>query len=273
MKYLGALCVLLAFTQASAESDLTIRWIVSDIPPFITFPEGRDEIKLKDAKGSLIESHKKLEELLPQYTHQYVVQSVPRAEQSYKDKKGFCSLILRYNKPREEYINFGASVVTIGVKVGIILSPNSKYFSSAKKLADESGFEKLLRQDQFKIAVHNGRSYGTELDRIIKDNASKKTFFNQSSRTASIFSLVESDRVQATLAFKHELANYKRSHKSDLQYFDLKESDSEEIGYASCDKSEQGEKTLKDISEALRSANYRKFSNDVLVPLIRSYEK
>ena len=163
LRHLVLLCGLLpALLLQPASAKERIFWLVRDLPPF-TILEGPEK-----GQGVIDQLLPLLIRQMPEYDHSIVRVNRARGIQMLQDLNSFtCDPTLLWTPERAEYVRF--SVPSLGVlSGGLVLRKDSEALVAPYLDGQEVDLHGLLSKAPLKLGVVAERSYGTQIDAILR---------------------------------------------------------------------------------------------------------
>jgi uncharacterized protein (TIGR02285 family) len=232
-----------------------ITWLFSDFPPYYIIngnnkDEGRDQQLIK-----------LINEYLPndQFYWKRFPTSRTITEISNPDNK-YCVMSLFKNTERSKNMIFSKHFSTISFTPKVFIRSDSYYQlsdtqSQSNRLNNSFSLNELLDKYQLGLGITKGRSYGIELDKIIKKSKYKEQIFYRSGIgvSSSLLKMLSKNRVQMVLGYVEEFKYTidKLKIKDEFITLSVDESDDHAIGYVGCSRNAWGKNAIMRIDKAL----------------------
>ena len=221
-----------------------IEWALFNFPPFIATKSGRldgsaENRILNDLQGKLTE-----------YTHHHTMVSVSTLLAMLKQKRKVCSAWV-YRTPERESLAYFTSFFPIPSQGLVVRATDMDRFREMKKIS----LKYLLEQTNLRLGLEKDRSYGQELDKIIKASSPEKiTYVEGPSAAEALIKMLMSGRVNYILEFPQVVAYYNEAMKlsPNLYYNELEEFSGMRLVNIVCTKSRWGRLVSRDIDKALQ---------------------
>lgn len=175
----------------------TITWMEADFPPFLIH-DGEFVGEGYGDTGTDI-----IIENLPQYKHQQIIANLSRQYKFFKQQDNVCSVGLYKNPEREEFMYFSIPVFFSLPNVLIINQEKYKDFGEQRVVS----LAEVLKGNKLIIGHSNNRSYGVEIDQIIKEYGSDDNLFLYEGRELALnsFEMLKRDRLDAIIGSPEEV--------------------------------------------------------------------
>ncbi|MFS4459489.1 TIGR02285 family protein [Bdellovibrio sp. HCB2-146] len=233
-----------------------IGWVLFNFPPLFKFSEGTSDIE--KSVGPMAEIQRELVKALPQYKHSFHLVTFPRAKKLFESGNHYCTILLLKTEEREQYLYFGSTIATTLPPGLVILRKNENLIkpSSTHSTVD---LLKLLQTTNFQLGVVSGRSFSSEVDHSLTQAQKSVYKLVVSEAMGSLFKMITAQRIDGALAYYLELAEEQARNPAsrELGFYPLKQ-DQEILSLpVSCEKSEWGKRTLKNIARAVKDQAVR----------------
>jgi len=248
----------LTFIPLFAEK-IEVDWHVAKFPPFMNINENSKNGICINAMNTAINK-------LHDYKHNISVIPFSRTMEEIKVLNLVCFPCFLKNKDREESMYFSKPFTAFSMQHGIVVKSKSidkiKQYISKENVID---LEKLLNSKIFKLGIANRRSYGNEIDAIIKKYDGEENIYRRSGSNVSegFLQMMIVDRdIDGTIIYNAKLNNllkkYNKEIKKDFVFLKIKNLPDINYLYMACSKTKDGEvfinKLNKNISDIRNSA-------------------
>ncbi len=249
-RMIASLCflILLVWCPCYAAEEMTVTWLDMDIPPFYI-------LKGEYAGTGIADEITKLfQQRLPQYTHKHANVVFAKAMEQFKSGESVCHAAFFKTPEREEFAYFSAVPSDIVPPVGITIKrKNLKQFETGATLS----LAELLKNSELRCGAVKGRSYGTEIDRLLEQYQGKSHVFLRTSGAMyeGMFSMLLADRFDYLIGSPLEAMYASKivSEKGEeIVNLPLQESSSCQVGYVACTKNEWGKQMIEHVNLILR---------------------
>lgn len=226
-----------------------IFWLVRDLPPFTSF-EGPEK-----GQGVIDQLLPLLIRQMPEYDHSIVRVNRARGIQMLQDPKSFtCDPTLLWTPDRAEYVRF--SVPSLGVlSGGLVLRKDSEALVAPYLDGQEIDLHGLLSKTPLKLGVVAERSYGTQIDAILRqlpDTAFSRHYGNDA--TANLLQMQQLGRLRMVLGYWPEvryLVELQAGALADYKFHPVKGVNRYQFLHVGCSNSELGREAIAHIDQLL----------------------
>jgi len=250
LRYLMLLCGLLpALLLQPANARERIFWLVRDLPPFTIF-EGPER-----GQGVIDQLLPLLIEQMPEYDHSIVRVNRARGIQMLQDRNSFtCDPTLLWTPERAEYVSF--SMPSLGVlSGGLVLRKDSQALVAPYLDGQEVDLHGLLSKAPLKLGVVAERSYGTQIDAILRqlpDTALSRHYGNDA--TANLLQMQQLGRLGMVLGYWPEvryLIQQQGGAPADYQFHPVQGVNRYQFFHVGCSDSQLGREAVAHIDQLL----------------------
>lgn len=250
LRHLVLLCGLLpALLLQPASAKERIFWLVRDLPPF-TILEGPEK-----GQGVIDQLLPLLIRQMPEYDHSIVRVNRARGIQMLQDLNSFtCDPTLLWTPERAEYVRF--SVPSLGVlSGGLVLRKDSEALVAPYLDGQEVDLHGLLSKAPLKLGVVAERSYGTQIDAILRqlpDSAFSRHYGNDA--TANLLQMQQLGRLRMVLGYWPEvryLVEQQGGALADYRFHPVQGVNRYQFLHVGCSNSELGREAIAHIDQLL----------------------
>lgn len=250
LRHLALLCGLLpALLLQPASAKERLFWLVRDLPPF-TILEGPEK-----GQGVIDQLLPLLIRQMPEYDHSILRVNRARGIQMLQDPKSFtCDPTLLWTPERAEYVRF--SVPSLGVlSGGLVLRKDSEALVAPYLDGQEVDLLNLLSKTPLKLGVVAERSYGTQIDAILRqlpDTAFSRHYGNDA--TTNLLQMQQLGRLRMVLGYWPEvryLVDLQGGALADYQFHPVKGVNRYQFLHVGCSNSELGREAIAHIDQLL----------------------
>ncbi|WP_238067335.1 TIGR02285 family protein [Pseudomonas shirazica] len=250
LRHLALLCGLLpALLLQPASAKERIFWLVRDLPPF-TILEGPET-----GQGVIDQLLPLLIRQMPEYDHSIVRVNRARGIQMLQDLNSFtCDPTLLWTPERAEYVRF--SVPSLGVlSGGLVLRKDSEALVAPYLDGQEVDLHALLSKAPLKLGVVAERSYGTQIDAILRqlpDSAFSRHYGNDA--TANLLQMQQLGRLRMVLGYWPEvryLVEQQGGALADYRFHPVQGVNRYQFLHVGCSNSELGREAIAHIDQLL----------------------
>lgn len=250
LRHLVLLCGLLpALLLQPASAKERIFWLVRDLPPF-TILEGPEK-----GQGVIDQLLPLLIRQMPEYDHNIVRVNRARGIQMLQDLNSFtCDPTLLWTPERAEYVRF--SVPSLGVlSGGLVLRKDSEALVAPYLDGQEVDLHGLLSKAPLKLGVVAERSYGTQIDAILRqlpDTAFSRHYGNDA--TANLLQMQQLGRLRMVLGYWPEvryLVEQQGGALADYRFHPVQGVNRYQFLHVGCSNSELGREAIAHIDQLL----------------------
>lgn len=250
LRHLVLLCGLLpALLLQPASAKERLFWLVRDLPPF-TILEGPEK-----GQGVIDQLLPLLIRQMPEYDHSIVRVNRARGIQMLQDPNSFtCDPTLLWTPERAEYVRF--SVPSLGVlSGGLVLRKDSEALVAPYLDGQEVDLHGLLSKAPLKLGVVAERSYGTQIDAILRqlpDTAFSRHYGNDA--TANLLQMQQLGRLRMVLGYWPEvryLVEQQGGALADYRFHPVQGVNRYQFLHVGCSNSELGREAIAHIDQLL----------------------
>ncbi|WP_286919934.1 TIGR02285 family protein [Pseudomonas sp. UBA6753] len=250
LRHLVLLCGLLpALLLQPASAKERLFWLVRDLPPF-TILEGPEK-----GRGVIDQLLPLLIRQMPEYDHSIVRVNRARGIQMLQDLNSFtCDPTLLWTPERAEYVRF--SVPSLGVlSGGLVLRKDSEALVAPYLDGQEVDLHGLLSKAPLKLGVVAERSYGTQIDAILRqlpDTAFSRHYGNDA--TANLLQMQQLGRLRMVLGYWPEvryLVEQQGGALADYRFHPVQGVNRYQFLHVGCSNSELGREAIAHIDQLL----------------------
>ena len=241
---------MLFFDSAQASSN-QIAWQTFHIPPVIMKTGEQRGEGFVDRMLSLIIAQ------MPEYDHSLPLTSHARALNDLKMGKHVCHPALFKTKEREQFAVFSKPVFFSPSNRLIILEQTAERLS----LSEPVDLSQLLDIDDVTIGLVKGRSYGANIDGMLRKFPKQNLIEMSLDKSEVLFNLTHRKRLTATVAYPFEIAFYTKQPRNGEGHKALLIDGTPDyaIGHIACPDNEWGREVIQRV-------------NVILVDLVRTEE-
>ena len=213
-----------------------------------TTPATPESLELKLIRLILAQSP----ELIPHF-HQV---NFTKASELTRTQATSCMASILKNPQREAEFIFSRPLSAIeGLKLYLPKDSklNTKLRPKLKQWDDKVRLrELLLTEPDFIVGLDQERSYGADLDLLLKEKAVRRSlYFKQSgAQIAQLWPMLQQGQVSAVLEYPFMLAT---TDASLLQSYEVAEAEPLQLAYFACNKSETGQAIIHKLNEAIKA--------------------
>ncbi|MNC23170.1 hypothetical protein D3C75_711860 [compost metagenome] len=249
LRHLVLLCGLLPALLQPASAKERIFWLVRDLPPF-TILEGPEK-----GQGVIDQLLPLLIRQMPEYDHSIVRVNRARGIQMLQDLNSFtCDPTLLWTPERAEYVRF--SVPSLGVlSGGLVLRKDSEALVAPYLDGQEVDLHGLLSKAPLKLGVVAERSYGTQIDAILRqlpDTAFSRHYGNDA--TANLLQMQQLGRLRMVLGYWPEvryLVEQQGGALADYRFHPVQGVNRYQFLHVGCSNSKLGREAIAHIDQLL----------------------
>lgn len=250
LRHLVLLCGLLpALLLQPASAKERLFWLVRDLPPF-TILEGPEK-----GHGVIDQLLPLLIRQMPEYDHSIVRVNRARGIQMLQDPQTFtCDPTLLWTPDRAEYVRF--STPSLGViSGGLVLRKDSEALVAPYLDGQQVDLHGLLSKTSLKLGVVAERSYGTQIDAILRqlpDTAFSRHYGNDA--TANLLQMQQLGRLRIVLGYWPEvryLIEQQGGALADYRFHPVQGVNRYQFLHIGCSNSELGRIAIAHIDQLL----------------------
>lgn len=250
LRHLVLLCGLLpALLLQPASAKERLFWLVRDLPPF-TILEGPEK-----GHGVIDQLLPLLIRQMPEYDHSIVRVNRARGIQMLQDPQTFtCDPTLLWTPDRAEYVRF--STPSLGViSGGLVLRKDSEALVAPYLDGQQVDLHGLLSKTSLKLGVVAERSYGTQIDAILRqlpETAFSRHYGNDA--TANLLQMQQLGRLRMVLGYWPEvryLIEQQGGALADYRFHPVQGVNRYQFLHVGCSNSELGRIAIAHIDQLL----------------------
>lgn len=255
--------ILSLHARAQDKNTKMITWVIPpNSPLFQVHNNSKTEIDMSKAVGAFTSIHRRLEKLMPQYKHEYILVNVVRAQQMVQSGKALCSLMLIENTERKSWLTFGKDPLAYIAPAGLFISKGNieKYKAAIKGDAIEL---KTLMKGNVRLGVVAGRTFSPDVDQILKAQKSNKLFqYFGETASSGLMEMLQKGRIDGVIAYYGEVLAYAPGQKDSYEFFPIQESADLHPAKPSCTKTAWGQKVLSAVEMAATGQKFYRLVQD-----------
>jgi uncharacterized protein (TIGR02285 family) len=241
------LSLALAFPRPSNAKE-SVTWMEVNMPPqFI-----QDGPQVNQGYGDVITAI--LKEQMPEYEHYEMVTNVIRHFNRFKQGEQVCTVGLYKTAERESFMHFSMPCMLVLPPVLIIRKDKLATFDGHRSVR----LDDILQNKDFIIGLGKDRSYGTDIDTIIKKypNRNNLLFFTGQELTTNFFKMLLLDRIDGLIGTPDEIMFQaeKMGIRDKIATLTIEENQHNYAGWlgsVGCSKTEWGRNTIDTINKVL----------------------
>ncbi len=248
--FLGLLCAvsLVAYPMLSM-ADNTITWMEADYPPFLIHEGQFVDQGYGDVATALVIGQ------LPQYQHKQIGANLSRQYKQFKQGDNVCTMGLYKNPDREEFMYF--SIPALFSLPHMIIVNKDKYRELGSKGSVK--LQEILQENRLVIGHSDKRSYGKEIDLLLKEYGNDKNLFVYESRgelAANFFEMLKRGRIDAVILSPEDFLYKAEGLGLRDQFISITIEENQHdldswFSYVACSKTPWGEKVIADVNKVL----------------------
>lgn len=246
----------LALPAVQAQTD-TMSWQVHAMPPFFAYRNGQRPQRIEDLSGEgTVDSFMRLLlPLLPQYRHEFVDVTAARAAAMAREGRPLCSLLHLRLPARlgERYFTPAYPIVRPLQPVLVVHREQRARFAA---LGQPLSLTALLQREDFSGIYAIGRSFGAEIDRLIRSQPGTRPALQGlvTGRYSNVLTMLRARRMDYALDYPQPVDDYLQSvgAPGELVCLPFAEAPQLTMVYASCTRSEAGLRQMEAIDAAIR---------------------
>lgn len=233
------MAICLAATPAL--SQMTVTWAKNDFIPFYIQEGSFKNQGISDKLTQFFIKH------LPDYTHRIIEMPMERFYQQAQSNNLVCNPLLLKTAEREVFLTYSNKMKPAYAHVLVSTHP-------IDHPEDGISLRKFLQDDDHALIVQSKRSYGPDLDEIIKEAISLGRVEPKHYATAQLFKMMEYKRDIHFLDIENSVTYYRKTHVNDddLYYIPIQEDRLDRFGYVACTNSAAGRILMQKINAILK---------------------
>lgn len=249
------LCLLCCCTDLRAEplsvsseaNRVPVPWAVTDWEPFYILKGPNTQ------RGRMDRLKKALEERMVRYQFTDLYADMPRTLELWKQNKNVCSGAALRTPEREAWAYFTAFSYQVPHRY-MVVTAHSDFIMG---LPQEPSLKTLLNQKKWKGVFVRDRSYGEEIDQILKQAEKRTPVFikNTSEGYMALLQMIAKGRYDYTIEYESVVRafNEKNYPAKPLLIKGMKESSPAVVFYLACTKNEWGRNVVLKADQVLQS--------------------
>lgn len=250
LRLLVLLCGLLpALLMQPASAKEHLFWLVRDLPPFTIF-DGPEE-----GRGVIDQLLPLLIRQMPEYEHSIVRVNRARGLQMLQDRDTFtCDPTVLWTPKRAEYVHF--SVPSLGaLSGGLVLRKENQALVAPYLDGQQVDLHGLLSKAPLKLGVVAERSYGTQIDSILRqlpESTLSRHYGNEA--TANLLQMQQLGRLRLVLGYWPEvryLIEQQGGSLADYQFHTVQGVKRYQFLHVGCSDNERGRAAVAHIDQLL----------------------
>ena len=228
----------------------TINWLYPDFPP-TNIVSGTYK-----GEGVVNKMQKNIFKYLSDYEHREVTANFARILENMKKKQNICSSALLWNESRAKFIEYSIESFWVYPNMLIIKKEDIDQFKEYKDSNGNYSLEDILKDKKLILGYSFGRSYGTVLDKILKQYANNRNSMPiaQQSLLKGLLKMLVRDRFDYTLGYNHEVGYVDKEYKITGEFISLPLTEVNKLipVYIGCSKNKRGRKVIKELNKYLK---------------------
>ena len=259
MKHLAKLLPGLIACIAGPLAADSITWVGADFPP-MAISKGEYA-----HKGYIDVMFLHLQRSLPQ--HQFHEQIVPWQRAMYMAKQGgpICLISAFQTPERESFLRFTEPYGYL-FPIGVVThAKNHADFTPYLNAEGALRLDALLADQNLRLGVASGRSYGPTIDAQLHALINRKTpnlhQVYQAESTSTLLKMLAYQRFDYTLSYPSEVVYYSPAH-TDLQFYLIEGNNQLLPGRLSCSRHPATDQVFADLTKLLRTKGHTKVFRD-----------
>jgi uncharacterized protein (TIGR02285 family) len=253
-----ALIVYCFINNGPLYADESIRWAVLDFPPF-HIVDG--EFKGKGIADGVMWL---LQENLKEYKHDIFQGNAKRVLFEMQRGENVCNATMIKNPKREALFIFSLPSIIHPANRIIIKQENFKKFGNKKELQ----LRTLLSNTQIKCGIHKGRSYGPQIDEILKESMNNSNIYagSTSNLSYSCLQMLARGRIDFFIDFISNVNYLQRIHDIQGKFISIgiKEAPQYVLSHVACSKGETGYQIISKVNKILGEQRVQKKYQKIL---------
>ena len=244
--------------RAATDTRETILWPVHDFPPsnILTGPD--------KGKGSADRRRDGLIRRLPQFHHQTFEASTSRSLDMLKTRPNVCMVGVLKTPERQVFMAFSTrpfqtlsnGVITTRKRLELF----NLYFNERRELR----LDQLLAEGRHRVGIISGRSFGAEIDALLKKHAGQPSIFVVPSSdhfSSRLLKLSNQNEFDAILGYPFELRYLTRQlglNEQDFALLPIAGIAPLQQSFVACSKTEHGKRIVEAIDQALADGSAKR---------------
>lgn len=245
--------VLLMLAPCVAAAEETIVWFHSDFPP-ISIVYGPDK-----GRGAADQWEHYLIDQLGEFKHETMVANTARVFEEMKRRGNACNPAYIKTPEREQHFLFSAPIADLLPNGFITLQSRRPELEPFLNEKGELKLGELVAARRFRIGVANGRSFGVNIDRALREGNAPESvvpFAAHDIFSSGLVQVANQHGLDAVIGYAIELHYVVKRLKRDVSQFlfiPIAEDTTPILSHIACSKSPLGEKVIARINEVIRS--------------------
>jgi len=240
--------------QSKPASPATMRWLVQDMPPHFTYPNGRAPQRVEDLGHGEVEGFMRLLiTRLPQYRHEFVEASLPRFEALVRQGPALCSMLHLRTPERLGWLYFThlyPPLVSRQIHVIVNRDQLGRFESPGQSLQ----LSELLQRTELVGLLPRDRSFGARIDALLQAQGAQAPRTVVSGRSMHLLTMLKARRMDYTLEYPSTVDEFLRQGEGGADFVKLPivEGRSTQLATVGCSRNPEGRRLIEAIDQALR---------------------
>lgn len=241
--------------QAQTRPRQTIYWYYNDFPPYFIVSAPYQ------GKGSGDQQMQILMQRMPQFHHEQVLAPHSRALEMMKAQPNGCHTSLFKTPERAAEMEYSMPMME-NLPNGFITLRTR--FEQLRPFLDKRGqlrFDDFLGNGTYRVGIVAGRSFGTDIDKVLQKHAGQNSVVVVSSNdglSSRLLKLVNQHEYDAVVAYPYELqyvVHQLKLNPRDFIFIPIAEHSALQPIYVACSKSEFGKQVIAAINLAVSNSS------------------
>lgn len=246
----------------------TLRWLVQDLPPHMTFQAGKAPSQPSELGHGEIDGFMRLLiERMPQYRHEFVEAGMPRFEMLVRHGQTLCSALHVRTPERLSWLYFThlhSPLFSRQLHV-IVRRDKLPLFERGDTPGQAQSLAEILQRPDLQGLLPRGRSFGPRIDALLQAAGAQAPKTLVTGRGTHLLAMLRAKRMDYTLEYPSVVDDYLASSAgagagasasaglgADLVKLPLVEGRSTAVATAACSRTPEGRRQIEAIDQAVR---------------------
>jgi len=239
---------------ALAQAGDTVRWLMQDLPPHLSYVDGRPPLKPADlGHGELDGMLRLLIARMPQFQHEFVDASLARFESMVRQGQTICSVLHVRTPERLGWLYFTHTHPALfSRQIHVIVHRDS--LPRFESLSQPLQLSELLQRSDLVGLLPRDRSYGPKIDGLLKELGANGPKTVNAGRTMQLLAMLRVKRMDYTLDYPSTADEFMRSNQAQGELVKIPLADTRSTGVATvaCSRNAEGRRHIEAIDVAVR---------------------
>lgn len=243
--------------SASAASAGTIRWVVQDVPPHFTFPQGHAPRSVAElGRGEVDGFMRVLLARMPDWRHEFVEASTTRYQAESRRGQTLCSTMHVRTPERLEWAWFSHLYPPlVSREIHVIVRPELiEQLAQGRPADGRLQLAELLKRPDLRLVVARDRAFGAQVDNLLGQYTVARIPVG-AKLGSQVLDMLRAGRMDYTLEYPAVVSEYlaRTGDPGALVALPMAEGLSTLLATVSCSRTPEGRRAIEAIDAAVRA--------------------